>query len=126
MICVMLHPALKDDTMPTKTPDLSGLLLSPMVVASRMPILWYESFNPDPSRRTETNRMVMEKLSAAQEGLLGAQLALGQAMVENMAAMMFGQVSNATPRKTANAMMHASLAPAARQVKANAKRLRRR
>jgi hypothetical protein len=112
--------------MATKTPDLSGLLLSPLVVASRMPILWYESFNPDPSRRTETNRMVMEKLSAAQEGLLGAQVAFGHAMAENMAAMMFGRVPNATPRNTANAMMHASLAPAARQVKANAKRLQKR
>ncbi|MGL4635142.1 MAG: hypothetical protein ACRCWF_04100 [Beijerinckiaceae bacterium] len=111
----------------TKTaPDLSGLLLSPFVVASRMPILWYESFNPDPSRRTETNRMVMEKLSAAQEGLLGAQVALGQAMAENMAAFVFGRVPDSTPRKTANAMMHASLAPAARKVKANAKRLSKR
>jgi hypothetical protein len=126
MICVMLHFASKDYDMATKTPDLSGLLLSPMVVASRMPILWYESFNPDPSRRTETNRMVMEKLSAAQEGLLGAQVAFGHAMVENMAAMMFGRVPNATPRNTANAIMHASLAPAARQVKANAKRLQKR
>ncbi len=112
--------------MPTKTPDLSGLLLSPFVMASRMPILWYESFNPDPGRRTETNRMVMEKLSAAQEGLLGAQVALGHAMAENVAAMVFGRIPNATPHNTANAMMHASLAPAARQVKANAKRLRQR
>jgi heme A synthase len=106
--------------------DLSGLWLSPFVVASRMPILFYESLNPDPSRRNETNRMVVEKLAAAQEGMLAAQVAFGRAVAENMAAFAFGQVPKATPRKTAQAMMNAGLAPAARRVKANAKRLGKR
>jgi hypothetical protein len=111
--------------MPSHDPDLSGLLLAPFVVASRMPILFYEALNPDPRRRNETNRMVAEKLAAAQEGMLAAQVALGRAMVENMAAMTFGQTPRSSPRKTAEAMMKAGLAPAARRVKANAKRLGR-
>jgi heme A synthase len=112
--------------MASTDPDLSGLWLSPFVVASRMPILFYESLNPDPSRRNETNRMVVEKLAAAQEGMLAAQVALGRAVVENMAALAFGQVPTSTPRRTATAMMQAGLAPAARRVKANAKRLGKR
>jgi hypothetical protein len=106
--------------------DLSGLWLAPFVMASRMPILFYEAMNPDPSRRSETNRMVAEKMAAAQEGMLAAQIALGHAMAENMAAIAFGQTPKATPRKTAQAMVNASLAPAARRVKANAKRLAKR
>ena len=60
---------------------------------------------------------------AAQEGVLAAQVAFGKAMMENMAAITFGQPLKSTPRKTADAMVRASLAPAARRVKANAKRL---
>jgi heme A synthase len=112
--------------MASTDPDLSGLWLSPFVIASRLPILFYESLNPDPSRRNETNRMVAEKWAAAGEGVLAAQVALGKAMAETMAAVAFGQVPRATPRRTAEAMVKAGLAPAARRVKANAKRLGKR
>jgi hypothetical protein len=104
---------------------LSGLWLSPFVIASRLPILALESLDPDPSRRIETNLMVAEKLAAVQEGAIAAQLAFGMAMTETMVAMAFGQKPRATPRKTAEAMMRAGLAPAARRVSANAKRLRK-
>jgi hypothetical protein len=110
-------------SMPTKNPDLSGLWLSPFVVAARLPILWFESLNPDPGSRTETNRMVSEKLAAVQEGMLAAQVTLGMAMTENAAAMIFGRVPQSTPRNTTEAMMNAVLAPAARTVKANVRRL---
>jgi hypothetical protein len=106
--------------------DLSGLWLSPFVIASRMPILFFESLNPDLSGRNETNRMIAEKVLAMQEGVVAAQMALGKAVAENMAAAFFGQTAQSTPRKTANAMFHAGLAPAARRVKANAKRLGKR
>jgi hypothetical protein len=106
--------------------DLSGLWLSPYVMASRMPILLAEALHPNPGSRNETNRMMAEKLAAVHEGTLAAQTALGQAVLETWAALAFGQVPKATPRKTANAMMQASLAPAARRVKANAKRLGKR
>jgi hypothetical protein len=112
--------------MTSKNTDLSGLWLAPFVVAARMPILWYEALNPDPASRDETNRMVVEKLAAAQEGLVAAQAAFGQAAAESAAAMMFGRLPRNTPRSTAQAMVQASLAPAARRVKANAKRLGKR
>jgi hypothetical protein len=112
--------------MASSNPDLSGLWLSPFVMMSRLPILFAEALNPDPSRRNETNRMLAEKWAAVQEGALAAQMALGQAVVENMAAAAFGQVPKSTPRMTADDMMRAGLAPAARRVKANAKRLSKR
>ncbi len=115
----------EDTAMATKKSDLSGLWLSPMVVAARLPILLYESLNPDPSRRNETNRMVAEKVAAAQEGMLAAQVALGTAMAENTAAMLFGRVPQSTPHNTAEAMVKAGLGPMARRVRANAKRLAR-
>ncbi len=115
-----------ENRMASSDPDLSGLWLSPFVIASRLPIIFYESLNPDPSRRNETNRMVAEKWAAASEGVLAAQVALGKAVAENWAALAFGQLPAATPRRTAQAMMQASLAPAARRVKANAKRLGKR
>jgi hypothetical protein len=106
--------------------DLEGLWLSPFVIATRLPILVLESLNPNPSRRSETNRMVAEKLAATQEGVLAVQMALGKAMAENFAAFAFGQTPKITPRNTADAMVRAGLAPAARRVRANAKRLAKR
>ncbi len=106
--------------------DLSGLWLSPYVMASRMPILWAEALNPDPGSRSETNRMMSEKMAAVQEGVVAAQTTFGHAMLETWAALAFGQLPKATPHNTADAMMWAGLAPAARRVKANAKRLGKR
>jgi hypothetical protein len=112
--------------MASSGPDLSSLWLSPFVVMSRLPILFFESMNPNPSGRKETNRMVAEKWAATQEGVVAAQMALGAAIAENVAAIAFGQTPRSTPGNTAEAMMQASLAPAARRVRANVKRLSRR
>jgi len=105
---------------------LSGLWLSPFVVSARLPILWMESMNPDPRRRNETNRMVVEKLAAVQEGVAAAQIAFGAAMAESAAALMIGMTPKSTPGGLAMSMIDASLAPAARRVRANHKRLGKR
>jgi len=105
---------------------LSGLWLSPFVVAARLPILWVEAMNPDPRRRGETNRMVAEKVAAVHEGIVGAQVAFGAAMAESAAALMFGQAPKATPETLAHSMISAGLAPAAKRVRANHRRLGKR
>jgi hypothetical protein len=97
--------------------------VAPFVMASRMPIIWFEAMNPDPRTRDETNRMISEKVVAVQEGVIAAQVALGSAMAENMAAMAFGLKPKTTARSTASAMMRAGLGPAAKRVRANARRL---
>jgi hypothetical protein len=106
-----------------KRSDLGSLWLAPMVVAARMPILWFEAMSPNSSRRKETNLMVAEKMAAAQEGMIAAQAALGKAMVDNMTSVMLGKMPTETVRSTANAMMRAGLKPTAKRVRANAKRL---
>ena len=105
-------------------PDLSGLWLSPFVIAARLPTLWTEALNPDVRKRSETNRMVAEKVSAFQDGILGAQLAFGSAFMDTAKALAFGKLPPANDM--ASSMVNAGLAPAARMVKANAKRLRKR
>jgi hypothetical protein len=101
----------------------ADLMLAPLVVAARLPILWQEALTFDPKARPETRRMVAEKLAAAQEGIVAAQVAFGQAMFEGWAAMAFGQPAPSTPRRIAHSMVAASLSPAARKVKANVRRL---
>ena len=105
---------------------LAGLWLSPLVVAARLPILWFEALIPDPGRRKETNRMVVEKVAAMQEGLVASQLALGAAMAEASVAMMFGLKPKGTPEALTQRMINAGLAPAARRVRANHRRLGKR
>ncbi len=105
---------------------LAGLWLAPLVVSARLPILWFEALDPDPSRREETNRMVVEKISAVQEGVVAAQLAFVSACAEAGAALMFGMTPKGTPRALMRSMVHAGLAPAARRVKANHRRLGKR
>jgi hypothetical protein len=109
--------------MPRRKNDVSGLALAPMVIWARMPILWYEALNPDPSRRNETNRMVVEKIAAAQEGMVAANLAVAQATFEAGFALMAGSSPARETRKAAERIMQAGLAPAARRVRANARRL---
>ncbi len=77
---------------------LAGLWLTPLVVSARLPILWFEALDPDPSRRSETNRMVVEKVVAVQEGLVAAQLALVKACADATVAMMFGMTPKGSPR----------------------------
>lgn len=106
--------------------NLAGLWLTPFVIGARLPILWFEALDPDPSRRSETNRMVVEKVAAVQEGMVAAQLALASACAEATAALMFGMTPKGTPRGVMQSMFNAGLAPAARRVKANHKRLGKR
>ncbi len=105
---------------------LAGLWLAPLVVSARMPIVLFEALDPDPSRRLETNRMVVEKMAAVQEGMVAAQLAFLSACAETTAALMFGMKPKGTPRALVRSMVNAGLAPAARRVKANHRRLGKR
>jgi hypothetical protein len=103
--------------------DIAGLIFAPMVIWARMPIIMYEAMNPDPSRRDETNRMVVEKIAATQEGVVAAQMAMAEAAVAGSLAVMRGHSPAVAATRAAERVMRASLAPAARRVRANAKRL---
>ena len=101
------------------------LMLAPMVMAMRMPILAAEAGSSALSGRPESLAAITEKMSAVAEGAMAAQLAFlrGAAMLPMS---MFGATSQAGPLvDLANEVAVAALKPAARQVSRNHKRLSR-
>jgi hypothetical protein len=83
------------------------------IIARRMPVLWWGMVNPAAADRAEMTRMVVEKQMAFAEACFAMQLETFRMMMAPW-----------TPA-SADRMMQAALAPAARRVKANARRLRR-
>jgi hypothetical protein len=102
-----------------------NLLLSPLVVAQRMPALWWEAMGGNPFGPRESSRMVSEKLDAAQLGTAAAQRAMIQTSIDATHAAMTGR-----PVEAIRLMMtapgrvtEAALKPAANRVGANVRRL---
>ena len=84
------------------------------VIARRLPGMWWGMFNPTAASQAELVKMVVEKQMAFAEGCFAVQTELALAML--------------MPWRAASheALMQAALAPSARRVKANVRRLRRR
>lgn len=101
------------------------LLLAPWVVAMRWPGLMAGLSGPSPRQRRENRRMVDEKIAAAQAGGMAAGRTLATLAFQAAAA---GWAPWTLPRlaRAQRAVLEAALAPAARTVGANAKRLSRR
>jgi hypothetical protein len=83
------------------------------IIARRLPVIWMGLMNPTAASNAEMTKMVVEKQMAFAEACFAVQMELVR--------MMF---SPWTPAST-DRMMQAALAPAARRVKANVRRLRR-
>ena len=99
------------------------LMLTPMVMAMRMPILAAEAGSSVLAGRPESLAAVSEKMAAVAEGAMAAQLAFlrGAAMLPMS---MFRATSHAGPLvDLAGEVAVAALKPAARQVSRNHKRL---
>lgn len=100
-----------------------SLMLAPAVMALRAPLLAAEAGKLDPWR-TETTRAVSEKLAAAAEGMVAAQLSL----VRSSSSFWLEIFSGSTPSLLNGVAMeravHAALKPAGRRVKKNYRRLK--
>ena len=83
------------------------------IVARRMPVILSGMVSPTAATHAEITRMVVEKQMALVETCLAVQAELFR--------MMLGPWTPAS----ADRLMQAAIAPAARRVKANARRLRR-
>jgi hypothetical protein len=94
------------------TPAATGLAAAE-VVMRRMPVLWWGILNPSASAQAEMTRMVVEKQMAMIEACAAMQVEMVRMMMAPFSA------------GSAERMMQAALAPAARRVKANVRRLRR-
>lgn len=89
-------------------------------IARRMPVLWWGMVAPTPKSNAAIVGMVAEKQLAAAQGMIAAQAEMMKLALRPW--WTWGQVS---PDRAAGRIFEAAAAPAARKVKANAKRLRR-
>lgn len=100
-----------------------SLMLAPAVMALRAPLLAAEAGGLDPWRM-ETARAVSEKMAAAAEGMVAAQLSL----VRSTSTFWLELYSGSTPALlngiALERAMHAALKPAGRRVKKNYRRLK--
>jgi hypothetical protein len=83
------------------------------IVARRMPVIWWGMWNPTASSQREMTRMVVEKQMAIVEACVAVQV--------EMFRMMLAPVTPASGDR----LVQAAIAPAAKRVKANVRRLRR-
>ena len=86
-------------------------LSSAEVIARRLPGLWWGMFSPSAASHTEMVKMVVEKQMAFAEACVGVQTEMFMMMLAPMAG-------------SHDRLMQAALAPSARRVKANLRRLR--
>lgn len=99
----------------------SDLFLAPLVVMQRLPVLWSEAMLPH-NGRPESERMVREKISAAVEGSMAAQIEIQQIWMQAALGMMAGNRPPSAASSTAR-LARAALRPSAKRVRANARRL---
>jgi hypothetical protein len=104
-----------------------ALFLAPVVIAQRLPRLWWEAFGGNPFGPRETDVMLSEKMDAIQKGAAAAQRQFVLMGLESGAAMLRGQPVDAAriAMGLSGRVIEAALQPAARKVSANMKRLSR-
>lgn len=101
-----------------------SLMLAPAVMALRAPLLAAEAGGLDPWR-LETTRAVTEKVAAATEGMVAAQLSLARSASVFWLELASGATPSLLNGVALERALHAALKPAGRRVKRNYKRLKR-
>lgn len=99
-----------------------NLMLAPMVMWMRTPLLAGE-MSQDPASRTESMRAVSEKVDAAREGAIAAQLSYFQSLASFWPEVISGQPPSVFSGVAAERMVNAALKPSSRRVESNFKRL---
>lgn len=101
-----------------------SLMLAPAVMALRVPLLAAEAGGLDPWR-SETARAVTEKVAAAAEGMVAAQLSLVRSTSIFWLELYGGSTPSLLTGVAIERAMHAALKPAGRRVKKNYRRLKK-
>lgn len=108
------------------TGALAGnLMLAPAVMALRAPLLTAEAGRLDPWR-AETTRAVTEKVAAAAEGMVAAQLSLARSAASFWPELLSGATPSLINGVAFERAVHAALKPAGQEVKKNYRRLKKR
>lgn len=104
--------------------ELSTLMmLSPLVIASRMTEFWMSAAAPTAKSKHEASRMVTEKMQAIGESAMAVNMTVTQLAIESATAVMTGTVRET--HNDADAILTAALKPYSSRVTANRKRLSR-
>jgi hypothetical protein len=102
----------------------ADLFLSPLVVAQRLPLLWLEAAGLSQGR-PESKRMVAEKVAAITEGMAAAQVEMHSLWWQSVLALSRGLRPPGPLTATAR-VTNAALGPAAKRVRSNVRRLKKR
>ena len=102
---------------------MSALFLAPLVIAQRLPQLWFEALHPNPMVSEETRLAVTEKVEAVVEGALAAQMAAVMAPTNIALAMLSGRSPLMAALSMPKTVAHAATRPMEERVKQNLKRL---
>ena len=100
------------------------LMLAPMVIAMRMPVLFAEAAHGTLVRR-EANRAVSEKLVAGVEGAMAMQASMMRSALDFWPAVMRGKDPRHLVAGSVVKAGHEALKPASRTVRNNFDRLRK-
>jgi len=102
---------------------MSALFLAPLVIAQRLPQLWFEALHPNPMVSDETRLAVTEKVEALVEGAMAGHMAAMMAPMNVAMAVMGGHspvlAAMAQPPRVARALA----APLEKRVRSNLRRL---
>jgi hypothetical protein len=101
-----------------------GLMLAPMVAVMRLPLMATEA-QGSARLRTETSRAISEKMTAAAEGMMSAQISVMQSALRFWPEIFSGRTPSLLSGVAIERSVNAALKPASRAVKANFKRLSR-
>lgn len=101
-----------------------NLMLAPAVMALRAPLLAAEVGRLDPLG-AETTRAVTEKIVAATEGMVEAQLSLARSASTFWLEMLSGATPSLVSGVALERAVHAAFKPAGRRVKKNYRRLKK-
>lgn len=104
--------------------ELSTLMmLSPLVIASRMSEFWMTAAAPTAKSKREASQMVTEKMQAVGESAMAVNMAMTQLAIQSATAAMTGAVRQT--HNDADTILTAALKPYSSRVSANRKRLSR-
>jgi len=105
---------------------LSDLFLTPLVIAHRLPQLWFEALHPNPMVHDESKLAVTEKIEAFSEGLMASQVAVMTAPLGMAVDLMSGRSPFSAAYAAQQKIAKAATRPVEKRLRHNMRRLKRR
>ncbi len=104
--------------------DLATLWIeAPIVIGMRLSQMWMTALTGGGVNTAEFNRMITEKVTAAGESVIAANMALAEENIAAITAIAMGRKTSA--RKAADSIAHAAVKPYSKRVRSNVRRLRK-